>query len=55
MSSLGTVLGDPTSTNSVSYYMGLGGFHIVTKVSNNIDISGYNTDITARWVSRLKK
>ena len=31
--------------------MGLGGYHLVTEISNTIDRNGYNTNVKARWTT----
>jgi hypothetical protein len=31
--------------------MGLGGYHLVTEISNTIDRNGYNTSVKARWTT----
>ena len=48
---LGHELGDPSSRSSVSRAMGLGGYHIVTNVTHNIQGGAYSTTITALWES----
>ena len=41
---------------SWSNIMGLGGYHLVTEISNVIDKTGYNTSVKARWTtSGVKK
>ena len=39
--------GDPKSLNSVSRYLGIGGYHLVTSVENTISAKGYETTVKA--------
>lgn len=48
---LGPSLGSPTSAGSNAYIMGLGGYHMVTKVKSFIQSGKYETQITALWQS----
>ena len=45
-------LGNPSSHNSLSSIMGLGGYYIVLSVSNVINETGWNTQVRAVWQSR---
>jgi len=46
---LGAKLGKPTNPNSVSRVMGLGGYHLVTKVESYIENGKYETKIKAMY------
>lgn len=50
-------MGNPQQIGSLSYFMGLGGLHLVTELSHNIADNKYTTNVKARFVSRgtLKK
>ena len=48
---LGASLGDPSSRRSVSRGMGLGGYHLVTNITHNIQGGTYTTTVTALWES----
>ena len=43
----GTGLGDPSSRGSVSNQLGLGGYHLITKVNSFIEEGKFETDVTA--------
>lgn len=45
-------LGNPTNPNSNAYILGLGGLHLVTKVTSNLTPSSFKTTVKARFVSR---
>jgi len=38
---------DPTKVNSTANALGIGGYHVITKVQNNIGPSGFTTTVTA--------
>ena len=46
---LGAKLGKPTNPNSISRVMGLGGYHLVTKVESYIENGKYETKIKAMY------
>ena len=42
-------LGKPYGKNSISKVMGIGGYHLITAVENEISTEGFTTKITARY------
>ena len=44
-------LGNPTVKSNLSHLLGLGGYHLVTKVSSIVAEGQFDTTITAKWVS----
>jgi len=40
---------DPTSTRTVANALGIGGYHIITKVTSEIAPDGFSTSISALW------
>jgi len=50
-------MGNPQTPGSLAYFMGLGGLHLVTELSHEINSNKYTTTAKARFVSRgeLKK
>jgi len=43
-------LGNASSANSYAYKLRLGGYYLVTKVSNKVSTDNFDTRITCRWV-----
>ena len=44
-------LGNPTNKATLSHLLGLGGYHMVTKVDSIVAEGQFDTTITAKWVS----